>query len=63
MKFNMVVDEKALRYARRVFKVGNSNVVTIPWRLLKRLGIKTGQFVQISMIENAIIIKKIREEV
>ncbi|MGC9079102.1 MAG: AbrB/MazE/SpoVT family DNA-binding domain-containing protein [Candidatus Kapaibacteriota bacterium] len=59
----MVVDEKALRYARRVFRIGNSHVVTIPWRLMKRLGIRNGQYVQITMVENAIVIRKIREEV
>ncbi len=43
---------------QKIFRTGNSNVITIPSEAMRKLGLKTGDKIQIQTLENKLIIRK-----
>ncbi len=43
---------------QKIFRAGNSNVITIPSEAMGKLGLKTGDKIQIQTLENKLIIRK-----
>lgn len=49
---------RAKKYARRVFKVGHSYAITIPYSFLRVLGIRRSDFVIVRLEGQEIVVSK-----
>lgn len=62
MESRWIPEEMKLRkYARRVFRLGNSSVIVVPYRLLRLYGLKVGEYAVLYAAGDHIGIKKLQE--
>jgi len=53
------VSEEPEIYIKRVAKSGNSKTVTIPDKVLNKIGAEIGDYVKITIVNNKIVVEKI----